>query len=627
MTIDAGQYRARRVPRLRSVVVVPVAFGVMLAALLVTDQHQRGRLEADAVVRASVASAVVPVEAEIRREIAAATEPGPGAVLPVADVLHLPDVLAGAVTARDSGRPVLLDLARPPSVVVPVYAPGATPRSTADRRRSTVGYRMVPLSLGAVVSRLVPDGGGLAVLGPHRAVIAAPARMPTSVRTFSTSLHLPEATGWVVQAWVPDPATRGVTWVFAGGLLALFGSLAAAGMSLQGRAIRDEESRGRFVRQRTLISGMAPVVQSSLDLGEVAPAVAAHLVGTLGLGGLSLSAPSDVGERPLFSWGLTPDGRVVPGREPRARLMPGETFAVSLTRGGRILGILRVVAGQPLLRDDLDALVTATELLSSTLAHVEMFARQQQVVERLRVVDELKTVFLATASHELRTPVTAIVGFSTLLLDEWDTLDAAQGRMFMERVLTNSRDLESLIEQLLDFSRLERGVRPTDHELLDVGGTIAIILADRPELAAGHRLRADLPEGCLIRGSSAALERIVTNLVGNAAKYSPLGTRITVTVRPDEDRVSLIVDDEGPGVSDEDREHIFSRFYRGHGRPVSSTRGAGIGLAIVAEYAASMAGTATVEQAPAGGARFHIDFPSARTADAPRTGAPRVPCP
>jgi two-component system OmpR family sensor kinase len=177
--------------------------------------------------------------------------------------------------------------------------------------------------------------------------------------------------------------------------------------------------------------------------------------------------------------------------------------------------------------------------------------------------------------------------------------------------MANGRRLNALIEQLLDFSQLERGLpRPSD-ELLDLGDTVSRILTDQPELQAGHDLVVAATPGCIVRGSSAAIERIVTNLVGNAAKYSPQDTSITVTVRAEADRAVLLVDDEGPGVAAEDRDRVFSRFYRGRGDSVTRTRGAGIGLAIVAEYAASMSGTASVEDAPGeSGARFRISFPS-----------------
>lgn len=610
--------------------------GVLLATLIVTDQHQGVRLQADGAARAGVASAVAQVGESIRTQLAAAAAaPGPAdSTVPVGEVGRSAVSPASAAVARDSGTPVLDDLAATPTIVVPVYRSGATPLRTADRRGSITAYRLVPLALGPVLAGLVPDGGGMVLRGPRHQVITAPGPVPGGARAFSTGVDVARSPGWVLEAWLPDPATPGVTWIWVLGLLGLCGGLSAAGASLHRRAVAAAARQVRLERHRSLIAGLAPVVQSSLDLAEVAPAISAHLAQTLALTGLSLSTPAATGERELFTWGGSPDAGVQPFAQAPTRLESDQTFAMSLSRGGRALGVLRVVAGETLLREDLDALSTAAELLSSTLANVEEFARQQLLVARLRSLDELKTNFLATASHELRTPVTAIIGFSALLLEQGVDLGAEQSRMFLERVHTNACGLGALIEQLLDISQLENGPPAAEAELLDLGPTITTILAERPELVAGHGLSSELAPGCLVRGSTVALERIVTNLVGNAAKYAPEGTRITVAVRADGDRAALVVDDEGPGVPAEDRDQIFNRFYRGHGDPVTRTKGVGIGLAIVAEYAASMAGVATVAQAPSGGARFIVSFPAVGPlADAvgglpvaQRNGAVHVPC-
>jgi signal transduction histidine kinase len=611
-----------------------LALLLLVGALVLVDQQHRARADADATVRAAVASAVASVGANLQAMGTGADRGDQVDLRPAASVEGVPDLLPIAVRARDSGLPLLADVADPPSLVVPVFTGNAAPQSTDQRRSALIGYRLVPVSLQPVLLDLAPTDGGLIVRGPTRTVATTAGEAPSSAVSFATRLALPQATGWVVAAWVPSPGTPPVTWVWLFALLVLCGGLGTLGAATQLRWLAAEERRSRYDRRHSLVNGLAPLLQATVDLAEVAPAVCSHLGHTLSLTGVSLSVPAESGERPVFSCGTPPDATVLPLSKPPERLDRGRTFAVSLTRGGRILGVLRVVAGESLARADLDALTTAAELLGSTLAHAEAFARQQQVVARLHAIDELKTVFLATASHELRTPVTAIVGFSALLLDEWDNLDPAQGRMLLERVVSNARELQSLIEQLLDFARLERGVRPEDDELLDLGSTVGTVLAARPELASDHDLGSCLTDGCLIRGSASAIERIVTNLVGNAGKYSPSGTRIVVTVSQDAGRVALVVDDEGPGVAPEDREHVFSRFYRGRSPGVTGTRGAGIGLAIVAEYAGCMAGTATVTDSPSGGARFAVSFPSAgsldavlplaRRPDASRNGAHRV---
>jgi signal transduction histidine kinase len=435
--------------------------------------------------------------------------------------------------------------------------------------------------------------------------------MPSGVRSYRAPLDVGGAPGWYREAWERSGGSSAQTWLVCLGLLLACGALSALLVLDRRHAEQSRERQDQLERDGMLVSGLAPVVQASLDLGEVIPAATSHLVQGLDLTGLSLSVPGPAGERQLFAWGEPPDPHTAPTAKTPDALAQGETFALSLARGGRVLGVLRVVAGSALNETDLRALATASELLGSTLANAEAFAQQQSVVERMQSVDELKTVFLATASHELRTPVAAIVGFSTLVLDQWGQGEPEKALPFLERVLANARSLETLTEQLLDFSRLERGMKPALGEVLDLADTTRRVLQDQPELTADHLLTLALAADCHVRGSEPAVNRIITNLVGNAAKYSPKGTRITVSVASDGQRVVLTVDDEGSGVAEADRERIFTRFYRGRGDAVSSTRGTGVGLAIVAEFAASMSGTAVVQEAPSGGARFRVTFPAA----------------
>jgi signal transduction histidine kinase len=597
--------------RVTIAVVAPVLVGLVLALLLVLDQRARARQATDLGLRATVASTVSQVRTELRDELASAASQTSVESVPANPGDHAPISRDAAITARDSGTPTLDDTARPASIIVPVYRAGAPVTTTTQRRAALTGFRVVPLRLQPVVEQLAPSSGGLVVRGPTRRVAADPAPAPAGTRTYAVDMDLTGFPGWVVQSWAADPGTPGTAWLSALGLLVLFVVIGLALAGLINREAAATARRRTLERDRSLVTGLAPVLQASLDVGEVVPAVSSHLVQGLTLAGLSLSTPGATGERQLFAWGQLPDPTVRPMGSAPHQLPAGSTLAIALTRGGRTLGILRIVAGATLGHDALLALATASELLGSSLANAEAFASQQELLERMRSVDELKTVFLATASHELRTPVTAIVGFSTLLLEHWDTMGADQKRVLVERTMTNGRRLNALIEQLLDFSQLERGLpRPSD-ELLDLGDVVSRILAEQPELQAGHELVVAATPGCLVRGSSAAVERIVTNLVGNAAKYSPPGTSITVTVQREADRAVLLVDDQGPGIHTEDRARVFSRFYRGRGDSVTRTRGAGIGLAIVAEYAASMAGTAGVDDAPDGGARLRISFPSA----------------
>lgn len=598
---------------------MPLVLGAALATGVLLEEQRRSDLVSDRALRADVAKAAAPVAGSLRQQLQrAAAGPQQGdRTVPAASPS------ASAIEARDTGAPVLDQQGPTGSIVVPIYRPGSTITTTRERRAAIAGYRITPLVLTPVLKDLVPDGGGLAVRNPSGTVLARTSE-PGSHR-FEVDLAVVDQPGWRLVGWPRAPGLSTGGWLSAL-VIMVVALIAAVLMGVDARR-RDEEQAeaAQRERDRVLVSGLAPVVQSSLDLGRVVPAVATHLVDGLGLAGLGLSVPGEGGERQLFTWGRAPDGAVPPVHELPEQLPVGGTFAVALTRGGRVLGVLRIVAGAPLGKEDLQALITASELLGSTLANAEAFSRQQVLVEQMRAVDELKTVFLATASHELRTPVTAIAGFTGILLSQWDTLDRDTGRQFLERVSVNAKGLETLISELLDFSRLERGLKPSGTDLLDLSACVRTILDDQPGLYADHQIHVELAPDCRVFGSTSALERIVTNLVGNASKYSPAGTAVTVTVRPDGDRHLLLVDDEGPGVAEADRERVFSRFYRGSGDQVTSTRGAGIGLAVVAEYATSMSAHASVEAAPSGGARFVVSFPAAHELDS--EGADFVPLP
>jgi signal transduction histidine kinase len=243
----------------------------------------------------------------------------------------------------------------------------------------------------------------------------------------------------------------------------------------------------------------------------------------------------------------------------------------------------------------------------------------------MRSVDELKTVFLATASHELRTPVSAITGYAQLLATSWDSLSPDEARLYAEHVDGNAQRLGALVEDLLDFSRLERGAGVISAgAILDLGDVVSRILDEQPDLAREHRVVSQTARGLTVAGSLQAVERVVTNLVGNAAKYSPAGGVIRVAVRENRGCVELVVDDEGPGVPQSERDQIFTRFFRGQGDSVVTTRGAGLGLAIVSEFAAAMAGQVSVSSADIGGARFVVTYPIAGPAGSSVEGASDV---
>jgi signal transduction histidine kinase len=540
-----------------------------------------------------------------------------------ADVVEEPPkgVAASIVTlARDSGEPMLADWGEG-VVVMAVY--DIVPGTVQERRDHLVGYRIVPLGLTPVLERLRPTDGGVAVGGPDREVLALPGPTPESAVSHSVALAPARAPSWSVTVWVARPRIPVLVWLIAGALLVSGVAIAVMLANRRWRARRDRDRLAGLQRTTTTIATLAVVAQQSLDLGVVLPAITTELSTALGLRGLALTTPSAGTERAIFVWGESPD----PGAstQPHEEVHPGQTLSTSLARGNRAIANLRVVAGRTLDRDDLRTISAASEVLASALSNAEAYSQQRDLVRRMRSLDELKSAFLATAAHELRTPVAAIIGYAGLLHSKWDALSPEAARTHAEKLDATARRLSALVQDLLDFSRLERESRNSaGATILDLGQTVRDVLGEQPDLAPDHQVRVRSILGLRVSGSRQAVERVLTNLVGNAAKYSPAGSDIEVLVREADGRAELVVEDNGPGIPADEREQVFSRFFRGQGDEVVRTGGFGLGLAIVTEFAASMGGRVWVAEPDGEGARFVVSYPIAAFYPDPEPGADDV---
>jgi PAS domain S-box-containing protein len=256
--------------------------------------------------------------------------------------------------------------------------------------------------------------------------------------------------------------------------------------------------------------------------------------------------------------------------------------------------------------DDAGTLVYWQGLLLDVTDQRQTLALQQALdlerleAERLRAEDEMKTTFLHAVSHDLRTPLAAILGLAVTLEREDLTLEPDEARDLAHRISQNARRLDRMVGDFLDFERLARGVAVPNYERVDVGALIREIVAES-ELVAARQLAVEVAP-ISVRADAGMLERIVENLLGNTAKHTPATARIWVTLTRRDDGVELIVEDDGPGVPDEDKERIFEPFRQGS----SAATGSGVGLALVARFAELHDGRAWVEDRPGGGSSFHV---------------------
>ncbi|CAN5444085.1 hypothetical protein BH09ACT12_BH09ACT12_11010 [soil metagenome] len=610
-----------RRPTLSLAALIVAGLALLAAAATVLTGRQLVELTAQRELAGVAAEDVSVVATAVREQVDAAeilaAAPPPGS----APSLHLPvgvDASVGVI-ARDSGGPVLIDTGSGMAVFA-VYDTATPPVTVQERRDHVTGYLTVPLDLTTALSDLAPASGGIAVAGPDNTVAAVPSSPPERAIVHTVSFVPDGSSQWSLTVWRPASRTPTITWLLA--LTIVVGGGVGTGMI----AVRQRASRRRLAelaglqRSNAAVAALAVVTQQSLDLGEALPALSTELATSLGLRGITLTTAAPEGDRALFSWGAAPgEGRAAASL---TQVPGGETVWLRLSRGGRTAARLRVVTGRRLDRHDVLTLVAAAELLSSALTNSDAFAEQQNLVDRMQSVDEMKSVFLATASHELRTPVVAVAGYANLLQANWENLAPEQARSLVERVDRSAQRLTRMVEDLLDFSRLEQGKPPDEeHEVLDLGEVVDQVLREQRDLAPEHQVTYRPATGVLVKGSRQALERVVTNLVGNAAKYSPAKTEIRTQVQVVGGQAHLVVEDDGPGIAAADRDRIFSRFYRGHGDEVTRTRGTGLGLAIVTEFAASMGGTVDVGESDSGGARFVVTFPLVASYDG-RTESP-----
>ncbi len=239
--------------------------------------------------------------------------------------------------------------------------------------------------------------------------------------------------------------------------------------------------------------------------------------------------------------------------------------------------------------------------------------------EQLRELEQMKDEFLSTAAHELRTPLTTILLSAGLALEQLERLADADGidpRIvdLVALVVEGSERMQSLVNDLLDLTRLEQGRTVFTFEALDLREVVsASVEAVAPLFESGHQqLNVRLPEfRCLVLGDRPRLEQVVINLLSNANKYSPPGSRLEIRIQQKPEECLVAVRDAGPGVPEEERERIFERFYRSSLHRNDRTSSTGLGLPIARKIAEMHRGRIWAEAAPGGGSIFTLALPGA----------------
>jgi two-component system NtrC family sensor kinase len=233
-----------------------------------------------------------------------------------------------------------------------------------------------------------------------------------------------------------------------------------------------------------------------------------------------------------------------------------------------------------------------------------------QDITHLKELDRLKTEFVATVSHDLRTPLTTIQGYVELL-PKVGPLNERQSQ-FVERVEGSVQNITDLINDLLDIRRIEAelDLEMEPYDLRDVIDD-AIEPLRVPAEEKDQTLRWDRPEVLpLVRANPRRMKQVVTNLVNNAIKYTPKGGRISIEAAQDDEHVVVRVSDNGIGIPPSKQPRIFDRFYRVESEETADIKGTGLGLAIVKAVVEKHKGRVWVDSTPGEGSVFTFVLPA-----------------
>jgi PAS domain S-box-containing protein len=262
-------------------------------------------------------------------------------------------------------------------------------------------------------------------------------------------------------------------------------------------------------------------------------------------------------------------------------------------------------------------MLDVTEMKEAQLALSDALEREQAHTERLQALNETKNTLLHAVSHDLRNPLTAIMGAASTLERAGDSLSADDSEALLHGLGTNARKMARLIRDLLDLDRLDRGVVEPDRGPADLTEIARRAVAECEVLEG--RIVHVAGDPLVLAVDAGQVERIVENLLLNAARHTAAGTPVWVRIRPEGGGALLCVDDAGPGVPEEIRETIFEPFRQG---TTMTGVGVGIGLSLVSHFARLHRGSAWVEERAGGGASFRVFLPEVDPDAVPDIDAP-----
>ncbi len=382
-----------------------------------------------------------------------------------------------------------------------------------------------------------------------------------------------------------------------------------------GSSLELDEAFGAFIRE---LRGLVPFERTAIVLveGETATTMA-----TAGLGAMEVFPPGNSG--PIHGSVLERvlDGHIVVRHDLTDREYPEDEKLIALglrselvtplLLGARTIGMLTLSRDRldAFSEDEIELVSLLGRLVATAVQNIRAYEAERRRVEELARLSQLRADFVSLVSHELRSPMAAVIGAARTLQERWRMLSAEQRESFLALIGDETSRLAELVGDVLDTSRIEAGTFSYRFEEVDLGRVVdeavgAAALAQQ-EVAVVAAIRGALPP---VRGDRARLRQVLGNLIENAVKYSPEGGEVRVSAAAANGAVQIAVRDSGPGIPRDQRARIFEKFGRadvaGGAKP-----GTGLGLFIARSIAEAHGGSLEVSSGFDPGATFTLTLP------------------
>jgi signal transduction histidine kinase len=385
-----------------------------------------------------------------------------------------------------------------------------------------------------------------------------------------------------------------------------------------GSSLEIDQAFGAFIRE---LRGLIDFERTAIVLidGENAQTMA-----TTGRGASTVFPPGTIGPLRGSVLERVLDGELVVRRDLAETMYPADgqllelglrsELVAPLMLGARPIGMISVARAEvdAFSAEEGELVGLLGRLVATAVQNIRAYDAERKTTAELRRLSELRADFVSLVSHELRSPMAAVIGAARTLQDRWRTLTVEQRDAFLALIADETNRLAALIGDVLDTSRIEAGTFSytfTDVDLTRlVNDAVATASVGQDEV----RVHAEVGQLPVVRGDRERLRQVITNLIDNAIKYSPAGDEVRVTAAPENGRIRIAVSDNGPGIAQDQQRLIFEKFGRAE-VPGGSKPGTGLGLFIARSIAEAHGGSVDVSSRPSKGATFVLTLPLTRS--------------